>query len=303
MYTVQKEMLTLKEKIADEELKRRRDEELRILETERDWFRNEALRLDKICKEYKRSMEIWKNKALTLQEDRKFMENQILNTKKQNMKMKEQLESRDNFSSVSNQNSFARSEKEVNYKQLSVSPIKPDHKSNEQRYLKTIKHLQNQLEAQKKTLQLQKSASANYLLEKGELEDFFIQCIEIVRKEVVRRKQSNKRIARSFSSKSLRNQKPKAEEVKLESFTHNDKKKVMELFVSSEEVLSQIQQKIFPPAKKRPPTASAASLGTQNSSTNQMQTLHGFSKHVFSVPSFKNKKGLIRPSSSPKYYS
>ena len=98
MYNIQKEMRILKEKFSEDELKRKRDEELKILESERDWFRNEALRLDKICKEYKRNLEIWKNKAQILEEDRKFMENQVLLTKKQVLRLKEGMDSQRDFS-------------------------------------------------------------------------------------------------------------------------------------------------------------------------------------------------------------
>ena len=90
-------MKLLKEKASEEENKRRRDEELVKMEQERDWFRNEAVRLDKICKgtvslEYKKSVEKWKSRADALEEDRKFLEDQVLGAKKLNLRAREQLE-------------------------------------------------------------------------------------------------------------------------------------------------------------------------------------------------------------------
>ena len=66
MYNVQKELKMLKRKVIiiftvdqkfnneikidEETLKKRSDERMNILEEEREWFRCEAIRLDKICK-------------------------------------------------------------------------------------------------------------------------------------------------------------------------------------------------------------------------------------------------------------
>lgn len=50
MYNIQKEMRYLKDKADAEESKRKKDELVVKLEHERDWFRNEAVRLDEICK-------------------------------------------------------------------------------------------------------------------------------------------------------------------------------------------------------------------------------------------------------------
>jgi glutamate-1-semialdehyde aminotransferase len=50
MFNIQKEMRALKNKADAEESKRKKDELVVKLEHERDWFRNEAVRLDEICK-------------------------------------------------------------------------------------------------------------------------------------------------------------------------------------------------------------------------------------------------------------
>lgn len=50
MFNIQKEMRMLKDKADAEESKRKKDELVVKLEHERDWFRNEAVRLDEICK-------------------------------------------------------------------------------------------------------------------------------------------------------------------------------------------------------------------------------------------------------------
>ena len=84
-------MRALKEKANEEESKRRKAEKIAALEKERDSLREKAERLDKVCKEYKKGVEKWKNKSDALEDDRKFLEEQILAAKKQNSRLQEQL--------------------------------------------------------------------------------------------------------------------------------------------------------------------------------------------------------------------
>jgi hypothetical protein len=280
MYNIQKEMRLLKEKVSEDELKRKRDEELKTLEKERDWFRNEALRLDKICKEYKRNIEIWKSKAQILEEDRKFMENQILIAKKQNLKLKEDIEFQKEFS-LSAEKSWAKPDE----KSKEVNATNNLELKSSKNISNTINHLKNQIQIQKKTLKLQKAVHASYFLEKGELEDFFINCIEEVKKDIIRRRSQNSnsnRLTYSVSAKSIQ----KADEVNLSEFTAGDKRKVIELLLSQDDVIRSIRTLIFP-------------RNTERVQRPKTEKSYGLS-HVFSSPVLHSNKNLVRPSTAPK---
>ena len=61
MFAVQKDMAKLKEKASVQRHKAKTDERILSLEKERDWFREESLKLSAMCKDHKMVLSKLKN--------------------------------------------------------------------------------------------------------------------------------------------------------------------------------------------------------------------------------------------------
>ena len=72
MFVIMREMRELRDKASTERHKAKNEARVVNLEKERDWFRREALKLDKVCKEHKRVLARLKTTLEGMEEDRDF---------------------------------------------------------------------------------------------------------------------------------------------------------------------------------------------------------------------------------------
>ena len=71
-------MRDLKEKASAERIKAKRDGRLVHLERERDWFRSEALELDKMNKDHKKVVSDLRHNLETVYEDKGHLHDQLV---------------------------------------------------------------------------------------------------------------------------------------------------------------------------------------------------------------------------------
>ena len=69
MFVIMREMRELRDKASGERHKAKNEARVVNLEKERDWFRREALKLDKVCKEHKRVLARLKTTLEGMEED------------------------------------------------------------------------------------------------------------------------------------------------------------------------------------------------------------------------------------------
>ena len=84
MYAIMKEMKELRDRAATERHKAKQEARLINLERERDWFRREALKLDRMCKDQKKILARLKTTLESIEEDKEFYQEQLIQTKRAN---------------------------------------------------------------------------------------------------------------------------------------------------------------------------------------------------------------------------
>jgi len=283
MHNVQKEFKELRQRADEEETKTRRDAKIRSLERELDWFMNEALRLDELCKKYKKELDKWKGRADALEDDRQFLENQIQTAKKNNKTLRNAVENAQTAAY-----SALVAPDEGGPAALPAAPESPAFGSApehpaidtmqlhgglshelEQRYQTCVQRLQQQLETERKLAAKMRAVSDRHFAEPSELEQFFLDCVEKVKSGIVERKavskdqsarlkkgdrgvEKAKALEAKQQAESAQNARggrvaaPAAPTASLEDFNVADRRKVVDLLLSSEQVLQFLYDKLFP---------------------------------------------------------
>ena len=294
MYEIKQEMLTLKEHASFQKMQLKHDQRLIDLESERDWFRKECLKLDKMCREYQRvTLSQMKSQIEHLAADKDFYQTQLFRAKRVNKALILELEkangglvalsemetSTDKILSLQcaeetelDEGSKRRgSALQSDYKEVISSAQQEraqtsrssqrtkdmshlvDLESNhdevrELRYTETIRHLNQQMDVMKKSIRKLKKEKVNQYSERNELEEFFLSCIDEVRKEILKRRAIfSKRSQKHLTKASLQMiEGQAASKVNLTDFTSTDRRKVIELRLSNESVLMFLYDKLFP---------------------------------------------------------
>lgn len=266
MFTVQKEYKELKQKADEEETKTRRDAKIQSLEKELDWFMNEALRLDELVKKYKKELDKWKGKAEALEDDRQFLENQIKQAKRTNKSLRSAVEE------VQSSAYAALVSAEDGQQQQTAKPqdLPQDAETIqgptfnglsqelEEKYQTTVRRLKQQLQQEQKQAAKMRAIADRQFTEPSELEAFFLECVDQVKTEITERRKAaleqNKALraggegkARGYPEALPPHLAKLAQTPTLDDFTVTDRRKVVELLLSSEHVLQFLYDKLFPP--------------------------------------------------------
>ncbi|KAJ0403088.1 hypothetical protein P43SY_009155 [Pythium insidiosum] len=77
MYNVQKELHDLREKMHRNETVENKNEKIKKIEEERDWYRKEALRLDAFTTSMTKDLKYMREKLESIEEDRGWLEKQL----------------------------------------------------------------------------------------------------------------------------------------------------------------------------------------------------------------------------------
>eukprot|EP01029_Cantina_marsupialis_P000053 TRINITY_DN1004_c0_g1_i1.p1 TRINITY_DN1004_c0_g1~~TRINITY_DN1004_c0_g1_i1.p1 ORF type:complete len:282 (-),score=75.98 TRINITY_DN1004_c0_g1_i1:445-1290(-) len=213
MYNVQKELQTLRAKVDEAELEMKKNDKIRKLESERDWYRKEALRLDGFTTTIQKELQFMKEKLESIEDDRSWLEKQLKTSKKQNKLLKAELEIR--LSKIGNEDEIETVATESVHRNPSVGnlgrlpsfrrqsmnnnnnngvfedeDVVPTEKLKEMeaRYSNTIRGLKRLLATERKSVRQLRATVVGNATKTATLEEFFLRSIEEVKKEVARRR-------------------------------------------------------------------------------------------------------------------
>lgn len=275
-YMVQKEFNELRQKADEEETKTRRDAKIQSLEKELDWFMTEALRLDELCKKYKKELDTWKGKAEGLEDDRQFLENQIKTAKRNNKALRGAVEKAQTSAYSALVSADEGSELGVPPQQDAQSPEQHNaprslaledaggtsgglSKELEAKYQAAKRRLKQQLATEQKLAAKLRASTEKQFAEPSELESFFVECVDKVKSNIADRKRAtgaNLQKLKSVRPRAGKESLPPAsgypgpttvDRVSLDDFTAADRRQVVELLLSSDAVIQFLHDKLVPP--------------------------------------------------------
>lgn len=116
------------------------------------------------------------------------------------------------------------------------------------------------MERLRKELRKEKSKNVNEVIEKGDLENLFVDCVEDVRRNVIKRRLKNEIVgkkkigkfdensaeAQEFEESLLKLANLAKDRVKYSEFTAQDRNNLLDLFVNNETTLLKIYEILFP---------------------------------------------------------
>ena len=254
MDTVRDELRKKQEEMEEEFKKHMKENDIRIIKSERDFFRLEAIRLNGLCKEMSKKIEEMAFKMKLMNNDLTTMslrwkeseninkqlivelESNIQNSKdieKENEELKEQI----NKNLNDNNNNYN------DYKNEDFYDILKNDKA-----LIIIERLKSDLRKERQRNHQTLSEFNKVLLNKNKLESLFNECVEEVRKEAFNRKLKetmNETIFKRLNKTNNNITIPYLSNIKNEKFLPKDKVKILELFLLKDELGNILQNIVF----------------------------------------------------------
>lgn len=133
-------------------------------------------------------------------------------------------------------------------------------KALETNYTNSIQEMKLRLDKAKGALRREKSKHVNEIIEKSDFENLFVDCVEDVRKNVIKRRlkaeiigkkkigkfDENSEEAKEFEDSLLKLANLAKDRVKFSEFTTADRNNLLDLFVNNEKTLLKIYEILFP---------------------------------------------------------
>jgi hypothetical protein len=254
MDTVRDELRKKQEQMEEEFKKHMKENDIRIIKSERDFFRLEAIRLNGLCKEMSKKIEEMAFKMKLMNNDLSTMSVRWKESENINKQLIVELES--NIQSAKDIEKENEDLKEKLNKNLNeIQNENYDNKNDDiynvlksDKALIIIERLKNDLRKERQRNHQTLSEFNKILLNKNKLETLFNECVEEVRKDVFNRKLKetmnetlSKRLSRTNNQISI----PYLSDMKNDKFLPKDKRKILEMFLMKDDLGNILQNIVF----------------------------------------------------------
>lgn len=213
MYEIQKQLEHFKNFGSAELERSRRDKELSDLSQSLEWYKQEAHRLDEALINCKKELTKWKARSQAADDDNKFMQNQLKTAKKEI-----------NFWRQRNDRPIMTPQTQATSPILNRTnevPLKVDKTPD------IVTHYQKALTQERRKIRQLNALTSHTLERRSELEEIFLNCVTEVRKAVNRR----------------------SPQTRQDALAATDKRKILELLVNNDKVLTLVYEQLFPHRK------------------------------------------------------
>jgi chromosome segregation ATPase len=257
MYTMMQELKDLKKSANNTDMNVKHKDEMRKLQQELEHHKKEAISLGNQTEDYKKQIETLREKNQELESDSKFFEERLkMEKKKLRAKSVEKkcesvlITALESYPVVASYSKFVPTTgsgkviEELLMRFERNDPLLFVHLENHlegrsKNFEKITKHYKTLISREKRKIQNFSVERSSLFSKKSELENLFLDCVEEVKKEIGHKRTENFK-AHKFPLKSKTSNRPG------DLFTAADKKKIMELLISNEQVLIMLYEKLFP---------------------------------------------------------
>ena len=249
MDTVRKDLKLKLEQMEKIEEEKRKINDVKIIKCERDYFRLESVRMNKLCK------------TLSSKIDDMALRMKILSDEVNNLTIKWKDSETTNKQLFLELESSMQAQKEIEKEMLGLKEIiqnssskptdiissenrKTDIDEDKEKYLYLIDKLKTELKKEKLRNHKSLSELNKILLEKNRLQNIFIDCVEETRKNIFNRRLKENLNYKNGKMKTAPNLNIEIN-TQYDSFLPSDKKAILENFVFNDEVSNIIREAIF----------------------------------------------------------
>jgi hypothetical protein len=248
MKTVMKDLKEKVEQIQKVEKLKRKKNDIKTVIMERDFFRQEAIRLNSLCKELSEKVEETNHKLKFKDNDLIILERKCKDSENANKQL------------IVEHQRILQKNKDMEYylkfsaekdKEPIVQPFNPPPKDendyenfNKDKLVLIIEKLKHELKKERMRNHKILAELNKVLVDQNKLEKIFIDCFEESRKEIYNRKLRDALSAKAMS-KNTNLHIPQLNEVKFENFMSGDKKKLVENFIQKDEIMNIIKDHVF----------------------------------------------------------